>query len=154
MEVSMTKSHGLAPLLRSTFTACIALAAATTASAAPTAVSQLPHEFWGKECFGLAPSKSFPGAMWYVLMRFGPDGKKIETWSSYALPGLGSKQSVATSGFKEQAILFTAWGDGFYTVPVMSPKALNSVFIKLIDNQVQFSTAFGVAGKADCEQLP
>lgn len=154
VEVSLTKANFLRLVLQSTMAAWIALAASTTASAAPTAVSQLPQEFWGKECFGPAPSKSYPGAMWYVLMRFGADGKKVETWSSYGPPGLGTRQSVVTEGFREQALSFTAWGDGVYIVPVRSPRAFNSVFIKLIDNQVQFSTALRVTGKADCEKLP
>jgi hypothetical protein len=148
----MTKADFLGPVLRSTLVACIALAAATTASA--SAVSELSQELWGKECFGSAPSKSFPGAMWYVLIRVGADGKKVETWSSYGPPGLRTRQSVMTEGFKEQTTSLTAWGDGLYTVPVMSPKAFNTVFIKLIGNQLQFSTVFRVAGKAECEKMP
>lgn len=92
--------------------------------------------------------------MWYVLMRVGADGRKVETWSSYAPPGLGTRQAVTTGGFKDQAMAFTDWGDGVYTVPVRGPRSINLVFIKLVDNQVQFSTVFGVTGKADCEKLP
>jgi hypothetical protein len=149
----MTKGDFVGPGLRSFLTACIALTA-TTASAASTAVSELPQEFWGKECFGPAPSRTFPGTMWYVLLRVGADGKKVQTWSSYGPPGSETKQSVAAKGFESQGMLFTAWGDGTYIVPVRSPKAILSLFIKLVDNQVQYSTANGVTGKGDCEKLP
>ena len=150
----MTKADFVAPVLGLFLTACIALAGATTASAAPTAVSELPQAFWGKECFGPAPSKTFPGTMWYVLLRIANDGKKVETWSAYGPPGLGTRQSVATEGFKEQAMLFTSWGDGICIVPVRSPRAIFPLFIRLTGNQVQYSLSNGVSGKADCEKLP
>lgn len=149
----MTRTDLVGPVLRLSLAACIGLTAATTALAAPTAVSELPQAFWGKECFGPASSKTYPGTMWYVLLRVGNDGKKIETWSSYGPPGSESRQSVAIKGFKEQAMLFTSLGDNTYIVPVRSPRAILSLFIKLTDNQVQYSTINGVFGKADCENF-
>jgi hypothetical protein len=93
--------------------------------------------------------------MWYILMRVGADGKKVETWTSYGQPGSATKQSVAAEGLKSQATLFTSWGDGSYMFQVRSPRSNPSLFIKSIDNnQVQYSTAAGVTGKADCEKLP
>jgi hypothetical protein len=148
----MTKEDLVGPIVRSVLAACIALAPA--ASAAPTAVSELPREFWGKECFGPAPSSTFPGTMWYILLRVGADGKKVETWTSYGQLGSETIQSVATNGFKSQPRLFASWGDATYSFPVSSPHSSPTLFVKLIDNnQVRYSTPF-VTGKGDCEKLP
>jgi hypothetical protein len=150
----MTKADLVGPMLRSVLAACTALAPAMTASAAPTTVSELPREFWGKECFGPAPSQKYPGTMWYVLLRVGADGKQIETWSTYGPPGRETPESVAATSFKEHATQFTAWGDGGYIVPITSPRASLPLFITLTGNQVQFALTNGVTGKADCKKLP
>jgi hypothetical protein len=151
----MTKADFVRPVWRSFLTACIALAAATTASAAPSAVSALPQELWGKECFGPAPSLQFPGTMWYILLRVGADGKTVETWTTYGAPGAETKQSVATKGFESRGTLLASWGDRTYIVPVRSPKASLSLFVTLIgNNQVEYTTTMGVTGKGDCEKLP
>jgi hypothetical protein len=150
----MSKASFVWPALRSFLTACATLSAFATASAAPTAVSELPREFWGKECIGSAPSKTYPSSMWYVLLRVGADGKQVETWTSYGTAGSETKQSVATKGSKTQVALFTAWGDGSYLFPVNSPRTSPTLIIKITGNQVQFATSGGVIGKADCETLP
>jgi hypothetical protein len=148
----MTKADLVRPLLRSFVTGCVALGIATTASAGPTAVSELPRAFWGKECFGPAPSLSFPGSMWYILLRIGPDGKKIETWTTYGAPGAETKQSVEDRGFKDEATIFTSWDQDTYAVPATSPKARLTLFVKFVGNsQVQFSTANRITGQGVCE---
>jgi hypothetical protein len=147
----MTKMVRVGPVLRSFLAVCGALAVATSASADPIGVSQLPRAYWGKECFGPAASRTYPGTMWYVLLRVSDDGKSIETWSAYGPPGAGTKQSVKAEGFEEQAIQLTAWGGDTYTVPVRSPRAILPLSIKLNGNQIQFSTPNRILGTADCD---
>jgi hypothetical protein len=117
-------------------------------------VSELPPELRGKECFGPAPSRTYPGKMWNVLLRVRADGKQVETWSLYSPPGLGTKEWVATYGPESRGTLFFASDDGTYAVPIKSPNGyILSLFFKIVDNQFRFTTGL-VDGKGDCVKLP